>query len=362
MRRRYQKGSVKPVKGKWIAQWRENGHKRKRTVGRVGKMTKSEANQLLAEIVAPINARAAEPTPAMTFGMFVSSMYLPFYKRKWKDSTRDTNEHRINLYLVAEFGPRTLGSFRRNELQDFLDRKAAEDFSYSTVAHLRWDLRQIFRMAEIEGFIPKSPAELLFVPRRCPRPATPTMTAEQVVLMFSVLELRELLIAKLAVIAGMRPGEIFGLKWARLSQQYADIVERVYRGKIDSPKTFLSIRRAALADGLQQTIEQWRTACGNPTPDTWVFPSEKGTTPLGTYNCWRRWFKPRLAKVGLNWVNFQVMRKTHSCIADDNHVDPQVRANQMGHTVDVNQNVYTRSSMGRRLEAVNAVEKAVTVN
>jgi integrase len=362
MRRRYQKGSVKPVKGKWIAQWRENGHKRKRTLGQVGKMTKSEAKQLLEEIVAPINARTADPTPEMTFGVFVSSVYLPFYSRKWKGSTRDTNEQRIRLYLIEEFGSRMIGSFHRDDLQDFLDCKGAEGFSFSTVAHLRWDLRQIFRMAAIEDFISKSPAELLFVPRQCPRSATRTMTAEQVMLMFSVLGLRELLIAKLAVIAGMRPGEIFGLKWARLSKDYADIVERVYRGEIDSPKTFLSIRRAALANGLQQTIEQWRAACGGPMSDAWVFPSEKGTTPLGTYNCWRRWFKPRLRKIGLGWVNFQVMRRTHSCIADDNHVDPQVRANQMGHTVDVNQNVYTRSSMDRRLEAVNAVEQAVTVN
>jgi hypothetical protein len=34
----------------------------------------------------------------------------------------------------------------------------------------------------------------------------------------------------------------------------------------------------------------------------------------------------------------------------------------MGHTVDVNQNVYKRPSIDRRLEAVNAVEKAVMVN
>jgi hypothetical protein len=34
----------------------------------------------------------------------------------------------------------------------------------------------------------------------------------------------------------------------------------------------------------------------------------------------------------------------------------------MGHTVDVNQNVYTRSSLDRRVEAVNTIEKAVMVN
>ena len=95
--------------------------------------------------------------------------------------------------------------------------------------------------------------------------------------------------------------------------------------------------------------------------DAWVFPSEKGSTPLSRDNCWRRNFLPKLKAVGLEWANFQVMRRTHSCLQDDLGVDPQVRADQMGHTVDVNQNVYTRASMARRKEAVTALENALGV-
>ena len=40
-------------------------------------------------------------------------------------------------------------------------------------------------------------------------------------------------------------------------------------------------------------------------------------------------------------------------------MDPQVRAEQMGHTVDVNENVYTITSMNRRKEAVNKLEEAI---
>jgi hypothetical protein len=112
MRKRYQKGTVKLVKGKWIAQWRENGQKRKRTLGRGPKMTKSEAGTKLAEIVAPINARGQDPTPDMAFGMFVTTMYLPFYGRKWKRSTTMSNHDRLERYLVSEFGARKLGGFR----------------------------------------------------------------------------------------------------------------------------------------------------------------------------------------------------------------------------------------------------------
>jgi integrase len=91
------------------------------------------------------------------------------------------------------------------------------------------------------------------------------------------------------------------------------------------------------------------------------FPSEKLTTPLRKDNCWRRGFAPRLKAVRLSWVNFQVMRRTHSSLLKELDVDPQVRAEQMGHTVDVNENVYTRTSLERRRETVNKLESALRI-
>ena len=118
--------------------------------------------------------------------------------------------------------------------------------SFSTIDHLRWDLKQMFDMAVAEGFLLRNPAQLIFTPRECPRANTKTMTSKEVVTLFSILDTRERLIARLAVIAGMRPGEIFALKWGRLEAEYADIQQRIYRGDIDSPKSRYSVRWAAL--------------------------------------------------------------------------------------------------------------------
>jgi len=169
-----------------------------------------------------------------------------------------------------------------------------------------------------------------------------------------MLDIWERLIAKLAVLAGLRPGEIFGLKWSRLNSEYADIRQRVYRGYVDSPKTVRSVRFAALSDGLVSSIDEWRRISIDTNPDAWVFPSERLTTPLAKDNCWRRCFLPKLKPVGLAWANFQVMRRTHSSLLKELDVDPQIRAEQMGHTVDVNENVYTSTSINRRKEAVNS--------
>lgn len=361
MRRRYQEGSLIKVDGRWICQWWEDGHRKKRTLGKVSQMPKAQAQAMLAAILAPINSRAEQPSASAKWGEFVTGTYLPFYRRKWKRSTAMTNQDRLRVHLIPEFKERSLGSFSRDELQTFLDAKAEAGLSHSVVAHLRWDLRQIFRMAVSEGYLQRNPAELLFVPRDATRPEHTVMTPEEVQKCFSVLDQRERLIVKFAVLAGLRPGEIFGLHWGHISDTHVFIRQRVYRGEIDSPKTSNSIRKAALSTGLLEEIRLWREVSFNTQPEAWVFPSEKGTTPLGRDNVWRRRIGPKLKAVGLEWVDFHVMRRTHSTLMNEIHDDPKLVADQLGHTVDVNQNVYTRASIARRKQAVDALENALPV-
>jgi integrase len=361
-RRRFQKPRVKNKGGYWIAQYRDQeGRKRKVSLGPVWRTKKYDAEGELTKILESINGQPTGPSPHWRFGYFVRQVYLPFYRRKWKSSTASSNEDRLRNHLTAVFEEHDLSNFARSELQNFLDAKAAAGLSHSVVAHLRWDLRQVFQMAVSEGYLERNPAELLFVPREARRPQVPSMTVDQVKSFFSVLDLRERVIGGLAIIAGMRPGEILALRRSHVEKGYADIRQRIYRGQIDTPKTFNSTRWAAFGDGLSTWLRGWVEMLPYTSPEAWLFPSEKLTTPIIRENCWRRGFRPRLKPVGLQWANFQVMRRTHSCLLDELGVDPQVRADQMGHSVDVNQNRYTRSSLERRRTAVNALEKALGV-
>ena len=289
----------------------------------------------------------------------MNNTYLPFYRRIWKHSSARCNGDRLRVHLEPIYSERTLGSFNRDELQTMLDEKASSGFSYSVVAHLRWDLRQILRMAVSEGHILRNPAELLFIPREAKRPEHTAMSREEVQKCFAVLEQRERLIVKFAVLAGLRPGEIFGLKWGRLWGTHADIRQRVYRGEIDSPKTSNSVRKAALSAGLMAEIELWRAVSLDASEDAWVFPSETGKTSLGRDNVWRRRIGPQLKAAGLGWVDFHMMRRTHSTLMNEIHDDPKLVADQLGQTVDVDQNVYTRASVARRKTAVDGLEGGV---
>ena len=84
------------------------------------------------------------------------------------------------------------------------------------------------------------------------------MTEGEVTKCLLVLDRRERLIARLAIFVGMRPGEIFGLKWEQVKGDSAEIVQRVYKGKIDSPKTRRSVRTAAFTPKVIAEVEEWR--------------------------------------------------------------------------------------------------------
>src|SRR5207249_3661020 len=177
MRQRFQNGCVRKSKdGYWVGQWREDG---KLFLGKVTKITKSTAREKLADLVKLVNERAAYTAEIdTTVKDFVERMYLPFYKRKWKESTAMTNEDRVNL--------------------------------------------------------------------------------------------RERLIVKLAVLAGMRPGEISGLRRGQIGESSAAIEQRVYRGTIDTPKTHKSKRFAALSSGLRVDMEAWLGRDPEGQPSDWL--------------------------------------------------------------------------------------------
>ena len=106
---RYQKGSVKKQRGRWVAMWWVDGSRKSRVIGLVKDMTKSEARAVVDGIVTEINAKR-DQNRVWTFGAFVAEVYFPYYSRKWKESTRANNVNRVSVHLVRSFrGPGAFG-------------------------------------------------------------------------------------------------------------------------------------------------------------------------------------------------------------------------------------------------------------
>ena len=184
------------------------------------------------------------------------------------------------------------------------------------------------------------------------------LTEKEVTTYLEALALREKLIARLAIFEGLRPGEILALRWRGLDGEILRVNERVYKRVLNTPKNGKT-REGAISDGTLALLTEWADLAEDPSPDGFVFPSEKLTTPLSLDNLWRRSMQPELEKVGLEWATFQILRKTNASLSKKAGVDPKVASDQRGHGLGVSLEVYTTSDMEQKRAAVNKLEAAV---
>jgi len=344
----------------WVVLYREAGVRKYHTVGLHSKMSKSQAQEKQAEFMKEVNARAAHaPDPNVTFGDFLEGVALPFYRSKWKRSTASTTESRIRHHLLEEFGPEKLTGLTLKPLQAFLSAKATT-FSRSIVAHLRWDLRAIFKLAVAEGYTERDPTGALFTPKEAKVAETRAMNRKEARQHINALDLRERVIDHLALFVGMRPGEILALQRRHVAEDCGELVieQRLYRGDIDDPKTTSSKRTVGIPSQTANVLGDWMKLVGRK-PDAWVFASENPAKPLWRDNVWYRNMKPRLEPIGLGWANFQVLRRTHASLGHDLKIDPKVAADQRGHGIGVALDVYTHSSVEARRGAAEVLENSI---
>jgi integrase len=363
-RKRHQEGSLQVRSHgrlkNWVVLYWERGKRKYETLGLYSKLTKSHAQEKQAEFMQVVNAhQSTAPDPNVTFGDFLEGAALPFYRMKWKRSTASTTENRIRHHLNGEYKEAKLQNLGLKELQAFLNIKA-KTLSRSIVAHLRWDLRAIFKLALAEGYVQRDPTAALYTPKEAAVAITRAMTREEAEQHINALDLRERVIDHLAIFAGMRPGEILGLQRRHVSEDCKEVIveQRIYRGDIDTPKTTSSRRKVAIAPETAKQLQGWMELVDD-RPDAWVFASENPAKPMWRDNVWYRYMKPKLEPLGLGWANFQALRRTHASLGHDAGIDPKVAADQRGHGIGVALDVYTHSSLETRRGAAEKLERSV---
>src|SRR5687768_14106702 len=97
----------------------------------------------------------------------------------------------------------------------------------------------------------------------------------------------------LALLTGLRRGELFALRWKALNleQRCLAVQEAVYEGTFGTPKTMAGLRTVPLADGAVQLLSTWRDRAKRTGPDDLVFATWSGK-PISPNNVLRRWVFP----------------------------------------------------------------------
>ncbi len=115
------------------------------------------------------------------------------------------------------------------------------------------------------------------------------------------------------------------------------------------------IREVGIEAEIFDRLIAWIATLPERSDEGWVFPNERIVKPLLPDNVLRRCIYPRLEPLGLDWVNFAVLRRSHSTLHEEKGTTAKIIADQQGHGLGVHLGRYVDSSIARKQEAVTAL-------
>lgn len=328
-RPRYQTGHVNAAGRKWRGEYRKDivqadGSVRRKhqsvVLGLRSELNLSDARRKLSEIIS--KETHSKPDGRVTLEWFVEHRWLPQMEARWKASTQETNAGLIK-HLTTPLGSIPLDSFDKFQLQTHINSMAERGLSYSVIQHVTAFTRDIFAEAEDLEFIVRNPATRLKIPRVV---RTRIMNAENGLSsgkpFLSLKQLRRLLevafnvkkpdraIIMLAGLCALRPGEIFGATWGAYTAAGWNVMQRVYRGEIDIPKSEASNATIPLPAIVRAALDKWKADCPDTGEHSYVFATSNGN-PISTANFLNRNLHVygTLTDVHVP-VNFQILRRT----------------------------------------------------
>jgi integrase len=170
------------------------------------------------------------------------------------------------------------------------------------------------------------------------------LTEPQAAALLESLPLLAKTLAGLAMLTGLRRGELFALRWPDLGEndEALTVREAVYEGQFDTPKSAAGLRRIPLPEMARVLVHDWRGVAKRQGPDDLLFATWSGK-PIAPNNVQRSAISPACERLGLPRATYLTFRRTYSSWAHDKGVPGKVIAQLMGHAkVDTTLNVYTQ--------------------
>jgi integrase len=273
-------------------------------------MDKGQARAKLREIIARETKDVAPAPVAVTLRWFYDNRFLPQKEQQWKITSRPKTKFFIQKYVLQRFGDTLLGRLDKFVLQTHLNDCAAT-YSQSVLNKIRIYLHSILDEAvELEMLI-RNPAAKLVVPKSSKRVSGAHLTPEQVqIVLFNLID-RDRLIVRMFLVLGLRPGEMFALRWNDKTGHSLRIDSSITEGVEVETKTEGSTAAVWLPASIETELEWWREASNDPAPDAFIFPSARGTA-IQTSNFLYRVLKEAAKKAGIGRLNHQMLRRTCS--------------------------------------------------
>jgi integrase len=367
-RPRYQNGSV-VVRGKpkrYVLRWREDVVKpdgtiervqHAETIGFVSQIKKQQALEILQARVSAVSRQQLRPRVTMTLSEFVRTEWKPNAPLELKKSSMRIYSYQLEKHILPTLGELPLRDFGIAQTKACLSNLKQKGYATSTLRSVRNTFATVFRSAAERGYLEKNPAHGVVIREGDSKKERRFYSADQVRMLLSVLTEPCASVVAVAVLTGMRIGEILALRWKRFDLLGAtlEVAENYSSGEFGSPKTRSSRRVIPVSSALRRVLETHRARMNPASPEELVFQTPKGT-PLSDKNLYNRELAPACDRIGLPRVSWHSFRHTHQTLLHDSGASLKTSQELLGHSdLETTLNVYTHTVPDSQRTAVERV-------
>jgi integrase len=304
--------------------------------------------------------------------------YLDFWLESIKPSLRPKTwiqyEQITRQHIKPELGRVRLQDLRPDQLQAFYNRRQADKASPRTVQLIHAVLHRSLGQAMKWGLMARNPADAVERPRVA-KTEMQVLSEEQVQrLLIAATGDRLEALWHLAIVTGMRMGELLGLRWSDVDWETSEVQIQRQLQRIPGqglvfaqPKSEKGKRAIAVGNGTLDVLRDHHSRQDEErsATDQWqsldlVFPSTIGT-PMEPRNLLRK-FKFLLKQAGLPEIRFHDLRHTSATLMLKKSVHPKIVQERLGHaSINLTLDTYTHVLPHMQGDAAEIMDKLTTL-
>lgn len=273
----------------------------------------------------------------------------------YKPSAVRGYEAALVMRVLPELGGLRLSEVRRVDLQDFADRLCADGLDPSTVRNTLMPLRAIFRRSVARGDVAVNPTSGLELPAMegvRDRIAPPAEAAA----LLAALPERDRAIWATAMYAGLRRGELLGLRWEDVDLAAGVIhVERSWDAKegVVGPKSRAGRRTVPIPAALREYLVEHKLRLGRHAGLVFGTSYTQPFTPSNV----RKRANAAWARAGLEPIGLHECRHTFASLMIAADVNAKALSTYMGHSsVTITLDRYGHLMPGNESEAADRLD------
>jgi integrase len=298
--------------GRYVVRFRDpQGRERKRSA-----RTLAEARDLKATLTADVKRGEYRALSKVTFAEYAPEWIDSYTGRTSRGIRPETlADYRSDLARIAVpfFGRMQLSAIEPRDIKRLAAQLAASGLSPGSVRNALAPVRAMLATAFEEGLIRSNPSAGLRIAQRVEEngnePQAKALAEEELRTLLDEVPDEWQLFFEFLAHGGLRIGEAVALTWGDVDfgRRRVHVRRRLYRGRLDAPKSRYGRRQVPLSEGLARALWLLR---GTSSDDTPVFTSQSGGY-LDASNVAARVLKPAARRAGVPWAGFHTFR--HTC-------------------------------------------------